>query len=153
MIERIERLLEQSGRSFRLIRHADFPQPILNPSDFARALGYDEGRITKTLLIHGGEQFCLAVIPANLRLNFLAVAGMMGAKRCSVAPRADLDRLLGYPPMGVSPLGADGLKVIVDEKLKEVPSILIGSGEAGSEIEIAPADLVSLTGASYAAIT
>jgi Cys-tRNA(Pro)/Cys-tRNA(Cys) deacylase len=42
---------------------------------------------------------------------------------------------------------------VVDRLLLDYPSILIGGGAAAVEIEIAPADLVRISGAAVASIT
>lgn len=147
MHPRVASLLQHAEVPFRVIRHADFSVPILNASDFAKALGYEAGRVTKTLLLKasGKERFCLAVVPANARVNFTAVGRELGGGRYSVASPDHLARFLDYPPFGVSPLGAPDVPVLIDGRLECYESVLIGSGVPGIEIEIAPSDLKVLT--------
>ena len=40
----------------------------------------------------------------------------------------------------------------MDDGLFDFPTILVGAGEAGVEIEIAPADLAAITGATRASL-
>ena len=62
--------------------------------------------------------------------------------------------MTGYPRNGVSPLGlAGGIAVVVDSRLFDYPTILIGGGATAIEIEIAPSDLVRLSGATVQGIT
>jgi Cys-tRNA(Pro)/Cys-tRNA(Cys) deacylase len=81
------------------------------------------------------------------KVDFRELANVMGVKRVEVAPAADLANVAGYPERGVSPIGLGGLPVFMDEELFNFATILVGAGEAGVEIEIAPGDLEALTGA------
>jgi Cys-tRNA(Pro)/Cys-tRNA(Cys) deacylase len=130
-----------------MLKHADFPQPIETPADFARQLGYALPRITKTLLVRSTDQprFALVVAPMGFRVNFQLLAQAMSAKRVEVAPALELQVHVGYPRNGVSPLGVDNMPIFMDHSLLEFDTILVGSGEMGEEIELAPRDLLSLT--------
>ena len=132
-------------------RHSDFPEPIQAPTDFARQLGYELARITKTLLVRStaGAPFALAVASMGTRMQFSALANQLGVKRVETASTSELASLTDYPPNGVSPLGVEGIKVFVDSGLLNFSTILIGAGVAGVEIEIAPQDLIAAAGATY----
>jgi Cys-tRNA(Pro)/Cys-tRNA(Cys) deacylase len=52
---------------------------------------------------------------------------------------------------GISPLGQRRkLPTVVDESALEWPTILVSAGRRGLQIELAPEDLVALTGATVA---
>jgi Cys-tRNA(Pro)/Cys-tRNA(Cys) deacylase len=148
---RIQELLEASKAVVRVHRHADLGVPIRSPDDFARALGYEPGRITKTLLLKaaGGGGFCLAVLPASARADLGVAAARMGAGRCSMASAGELAQMLDYPPMGVSPLGTRGMRVLLDASLAAWPTVLVGAGTVGVEIEIEPEELRRLTAGEW----
>jgi Cys-tRNA(Pro)/Cys-tRNA(Cys) deacylase len=145
----VARVLAGGNIPFRVLRHADFPEPIDNPADFARQLGYDLARITKTLLVRStdGPRFALIVAPMGFRVNFHALAAVITAKKVEIATPSELQTLTGYPRNGVSPLGVEHMDVFMDDTLLQFETILIGSGETAVEIEIAPCDLLSLTSA------
>ncbi|MGA7733504.1 MAG: YbaK/EbsC family protein [Chloroflexia bacterium] len=150
MHPRVAEALERAGVPYRLYRHADFPGPISSPADFAQALGYAPERITRSLFIrcqHSGE-YGLLVGPSTRRANLRRVAQHMGCRRVQLVEPAVLLAILGYPPGGVSPLGAGLIPIFIDEGLLDFATVLIGAGEAGVEIEIAPADLKRITGAT-----
>jgi Cys-tRNA(Pro)/Cys-tRNA(Cys) deacylase len=71
------------------------------------------------------------------------------ASPCSTAGNspygAKLQQKIGYPPNGVSPLGVEEFPIFLDEDLMILETVLIGAGETGVEIEIAPVDLQLLT--------
>jgi Cys-tRNA(Pro)/Cys-tRNA(Cys) deacylase len=55
----------------------------------------------------------------------------------------------GYVVGGNSPLGQRRrLPTIVDESASDHPTVFVSAGRRGLEIELAPADLVTLTGAA-----
>ena len=145
----VARVLAGGNVPFRVRRHADFPEPIDNPADFARQLGYDLARITKTLLVRStdGPQFALIVAPMGFRVNFHVLAAAISVKKIVVATPSELQTVTGYPRNGVSPLGVVHAKVVMDDSLLQFETILIGSGETAVEIEIASRDLLSLTSA------
>jgi Cys-tRNA(Pro)/Cys-tRNA(Cys) deacylase len=134
---------------FRVLKHADFPEPIQTPADFARQLGYDLARITKTLLVRAADRsrFALVVAPIGSRVDFKRLATAMGVQKVEVASPPELQKQTGYPRNGVSPLGVDGTPVFIEDSLLQFETILIGSGETAVEIEIPPHDLLSLTAA------
>ncbi len=135
---------------FHVHRHASFGKPITSPQDFAEAVGYPLHRITKTLFVRcrGADTRAMVVCPMGRRVDFAAVAAALGCKKVEVAPLEELRDKIGYPPNGVSPFGLNGTAVLMDEGLLEQPTILVGAGEEGVEIEISPQDLRGLTGAS-----
>lgn len=145
----VELALASWPGAYRLHRHSEFPQPIHNPRDFARQLNYDLARITKALLVRSpaGAPYALAVAPASKRVNFATLARELGVNRVEIASLSELQSVTGYPPQGVSPLGVPGVKVFLESNLLRFETVLIGAGETGEEIEIAPRDLLSITAA------
>ena len=147
MHPRVERALAQSQHAYKVHRHDSFPAPIRSPVDFAAQLGYELGRITKTLLIRSntGDVHAMVVSSMGRKIEFASVARTLGVKRVQVASPAELDSVVGYPEKGVSPLGIENLKILLDDDLFRFETILIGAGEPGVEIELRPADLAALT--------
>lgn len=145
----VARALTGKHIPFRVLRHADFPEPIETPVDFARQLGYDLARITKTLLVRAADRSCFALVvaPAGSRVDFKKLASAMGVQKVEVASPSDLQEQTGYPRNGVSPLGVKGAPVFIDNSLLQFETILVGSGETAVEIELPPHDLLSLVAA------
>ncbi len=136
---------------FAVHLHSAMARPIERPDDVAAELGYDPDRISKTLLVRaaGGQQprFCLAVVPAPRRVSFELVAQALGVERVALASPAELAERVGYPARGVCPVGVRDMPVLIDERLLELPSVLIGAGVVGAEVELEPAVLCRLCAA------
>ncbi len=146
---RIMQALDKAALDYRVHCHDDFAQSIRTPQDFARALGYDHSRITKTLFVkcRDAERYYLLVCGMDKRVDLHGLSERLGAKRLELASLPELQRHVGYPPTSVTPIAVSGISVFMDESLLRHPTVLTGSGVPRVEIEIAPADLQSLCGA------
>jgi Cys-tRNA(Pro)/Cys-tRNA(Cys) deacylase len=114
----------------------------------AEALGLPPARLFKTLVASVDGQLAVFVVPADRQLD-LRAAG----KRVVLADRAAAERATGYVVGGISPLGQrKRLPMTVDDSALAWETILVSAGRRGLQIELAPADLVALTGATIAAI-
>jgi Cys-tRNA(Pro)/Cys-tRNA(Cys) deacylase len=115
----------------------------------AEALGLPAGRLFKTLVADVGGELRAYVVPADRQLDLRALG-----KRAALAERATAERATGYVVGGISPLGQRRpLPTTVDESALEWDTILVSAGRRGLQIELAPADLVQLTGADLRPLT
>jgi Cys-tRNA(Pro)/Cys-tRNA(Cys) deacylase len=119
----------------------------------AAALGFDPRRVFKTLVAEVDGALTVAVVPVTAQLDLKALAGAVGGKRAAMAEVAAAERATGYVAGGISPLGQRRrLATVVDESALRLPTILVSAGRRGLDVELAPDDLVRLTGARTAAI-
>ena len=152
----VDRALRAAGVRYAVRRHVDCAQPILRPDDFAAALGYDVARIAKTILVRtlDGSRYACAVLSANQRVDVKAVGGILGRSRIELAATDEVLARTGYPRTGVSPLGlGEDIPVIIDEGLYRHLTVLVGAGDVGVELEIAPADLQNASNGTVAPIS
>jgi Cys-tRNA(Pro)/Cys-tRNA(Cys) deacylase len=119
----------------------------------ADALGVPRDRLFKTLVTEVDGDLTVAVVPVSATLDLKALAGAAGGKRAAMADPAAAERVTGYVRGGISPLGQrKRLPTVVDSSSSEFPTIYVSAGRRGLQIELAPADLVRLTGATTAGI-
>nr|WP_225443620.1 YbaK/EbsC family protein [Lolliginicoccus lacisalsi] len=147
--------MDRAGVAVTVHAHASLPGPIRSPQDFADALGYPLDRITKSVFLRArnGAAHAVAVCAMGCKLDMSEVSGIVGSGRMELAGPDELARVLGYPRHGVSPLGVPApVVVLVDAGLLDEPTVLVGAGVAGVEVEIAPRDLVAAAGALVADI-
>ncbi len=110
------------------------------------ALGIDAGRVFKTIVVACDGRLGLAVVPADAEVDLKAAAAALGGRRVAIADPAEAERATGYVLGGISPLGTRRpLPVVLDASAAEYPTIHVSAGRRGLEIELAAADLVSLT--------
>ena len=118
----------------------------------AAVMDIDPARIFKTILVDHGK-LAVAVVPVTTTVDLKAMAKALGVKKVGVAKADAAERSTGYVIGGISPLGQrKRLPTVVDTSAMDHDTINVSGGRRGLEIELAPADLVSATGATVAAI-
>jgi Cys-tRNA(Pro)/Cys-tRNA(Cys) deacylase len=117
------------------------------------ALGIPADRVFKTIVVAVDARLALAIVPADSEVDLKAVADALGGHRASIASPADAQRATGYVLGGISPLGTRRpLPTVLDSSAGERPTIHVSAGRRGLQIELAPADLLALTGGVLAPI-
>ena len=119
----------------------------------AEALGVDERRVFKTLVVDSGVGLAVGVVPVSAMLDLKAMASALDRKRVHLAAVADAERSSGYVHGGISPIGQrKALPTVVDESALGFPTVFVSGGRRGFDIELAPGDLVRAADASVAGI-
>lgn len=119
----------------------------------ARALGVPMERVFKTLVAGVDGRLTVAVVPVTGELDLKALAAAARGRRAALAGRAAAERATGYIRGGISPLGQrKRLPTIVDSSAGRLETVYVSAGRRGLQVELAPADLVRLTGATLAVI-
>jgi len=119
----------------------------------ATALAVAPERVFKTLVVRADGGLAVAVVPVTGEADLKAVAGALGAKRAVLAERAAAERATGYVVGGISPLGQRRrLRTVLDASAVGFDTVFVSGGRRGLELELAPAGLVTATGAVVAPI-
>jgi len=144
------RAADQAGIAYTLHEYDHDPRAASFAGEAAEALGLDARRVFKTLVVTTGgpDDLAVAIVPAADQLDLKAVG-----KRAAMADTARAEKVTGYVAGGISPLGQrKRLPTTIDESALGWETILVSAGRRGLQIELAPADLVRLAGATVAAI-
>ncbi len=120
----------------------------------AEKLGLDPQQVFKTLVAElDSGKLVVAIVPVTHKLNLKALAKAMKAKKAAMAEAGKVERSSGYVLGGVSPLGQKrALPTCIDDSAQQFDSIYVSAGKRGLEVELAPADLASLTRATFASV-
>ncbi|WP_309616571.1 Cys-tRNA(Pro) deacylase [Salinibacterium sp.] len=126
-------------------------------TDFGReaadALHLDAGQVFKTLMIEVDGQLVVAIVPVSGRLDLKALAAAVEGKKAVLADPHVAERKTGYIVGGISPIGQKITHpTVLDETAELYDTVFVSGGRRGFDIELAPADLVRVTGAVVAAI-
>jgi Cys-tRNA(Pro)/Cys-tRNA(Cys) deacylase len=142
------RAARAAGVAFTLHEYAHDPRAPSYAEEAAEALGLDPARVFKTLVVQVGDELVVAIVPAPARLDLKAVG-----KGAAMADPARAQKVTGYVTGGISPLGQrKRLRTLVDASAERWPTVHVSAGRRGLELELAPADLVALTGAEVRAL-
>ena len=146
--------LARAGVAFTIHEYAHEPGASGYGEEAVAALGIPPDRIYKTLIVRvDGARLVVAVLPVGGQLSMKALAAAAGGKRADLAPAADAERSTGYVLGGISPLGQRRrLPTVVDAGLLGHPTVYCSAGRRGMQVELAPAALIQLTGATVVPI-
>jgi Cys-tRNA(Pro)/Cys-tRNA(Cys) deacylase len=115
----------------------------------AEALDRPSAQLYKTLVAKVDGDLAVFIIPADRQLDLRAVG-----KRAELAAKAEAEQATGYVVGGISPLGQrKQLPSSIDASVYEWETILVSAGRRGLQLELAPSDLIALTGARVGELT
>jgi Cys-tRNA(Pro)/Cys-tRNA(Cys) deacylase len=119
----------------------------------ADGLGVSRDRLFKTLVALVDDRPVVGIVPVSGRLSLKALARAAGGKRAVMAETTNAERLTGYVVGGISPFGQSRrLATFIDEGVLAHPSIFVSGGRRGLQLELAPNDLIRVTGAEVASL-
>ncbi|WP_151084615.1 Cys-tRNA(Pro) deacylase [Nocardioides cynanchi] len=147
------RALEQAGVDFVLHPYEHDPRATSYGVEAAQVLGIPEARVFKTLVADADGRLVVAVVPVSGLLDLKALARALGARRAAMADPGAAERATGYVVGGISPLGQKRPHpTVLDASALGHETVLVSAGRRGLDVELAPAELVTLTSAQVAAI-
>jgi Cys-tRNA(Pro)/Cys-tRNA(Cys) deacylase len=145
--------LERAGVAHGVHPYDHDPRAASYGLEAAEVLGVDPARVLKTLMVDADGKLVVAVVPVSGRLDLKALARAVGARKAAMADPAAAERATGYVVGGISPLGQRRTHdTFVDSSALEHETVLVSAGRRGLDVELAPADLISLTSGVVAPI-
>lgn len=148
------KVAEQAGVTFSLHSYDSAPEVESYGLEAAEALGVDPARVFKTLLVLIDDEPAVAMVPVSMKLDLKALARASDGKKAVMAEGALAQRLTGYVLGGISPLGQKKRSPLwLDNSVSELETLYMSAGRRGLEIEMAPADLLALTGGRLAPLS
>ena len=143
----------RAGIAFTAHAYEHDPRAAAYGLEAAEKLGLDPERVFKTLLasVDGAPRRRHRARDGQLDLK--ALARPLGGKRAEMADPAVAERKTGYVVGGISPIGQKtALPTVLDETAILVETIFVSGGRRGLDLELAPDDLIAVTGGRYAPI-
>lgn len=119
----------------------------------ADLLGLPRERVFKTLVTEGADRnHYVFVLPVAEELDMKKAAKSVGVKALAMLRITDLTRVTGYIRGGCTAVGMKK-PLVTRISAKALPRIVVSGGRPGSQIELAPDDLLRASNAQYADIT
>ena len=140
--------LDRAGAAYTLRPYDHDPRAASYGLEAAEALGVEPARVFKTLLASLDGSLVVGVVPVSGQLDLKALARALGGSKAAMADVAAAERATGYVAGGISPIGQKRrLPTVVDATALEHDTVFVSGGRRGLDVELAPADLVAITGA------
>ena len=148
------RMLDSAGISYTVHTY-DVEDGHIDGVSVAMKCNEDPEQVFKTLVTKGNDNnFYIFVIPVGEELDLKACAKAAGVKSVEMIHVKDLLKTTGYIRGGCSPVGMKKkYTTIYDETIVLFDTILVSGGRIGTQIEVAPDDLLSVTDGRVASIT
>ncbi|MBC8560571.1 Cys-tRNA(Pro) deacylase [Fumia xinanensis] len=120
----------------------------------AQKMGQPLSQVFKTLVTRGsGRHYYVFVIPVAEELDLKAAAKACGEKSVEMIHVKEINALTGYIRGGCSPIGMKKLfPTFLDESAQRQNTIMVSAGKIGTQVELAPIDLIDFVGAKLAAL-
>ncbi|XAH75127.1 Cys-tRNA(Pro) deacylase [Kineothrix sp. IPX-CK] len=121
----------------------------------ADMLGLSYEKVYKTLVTLGsGKNYFVFVIPIAKELDLKKAAKAVGEKSVQMIHVKDIVDVTGYIRGGCTAIGMKKQYVTkVDISAERLEKVIVSGGRLGSQMELAPADLLKAAHAQYADIT
>lgn len=121
----------------------------------ADMLGQEYARSFKTLVMVGkSKQYYVFAIPIDKEVDMKKAAKVVGEKSLEMVHVKDINQVTGYIRGGCTPIGMKkNYPTILHESAREFSEIIISGGKLGTQIFLAPDDLLKVTRGSYADVT
>ena len=119
---------------------------------FCETYGYGLDQSANAIVVVGKSDprvyvACLVLATTRLDVNG-AVRRRLGVKKASFASGDETVELTGMLIGGVTPYGLpDGLPIWVDERVMDIPRVIVGGGSRDRKLLVPPASLAALPGA------
>ncbi len=139
VFDRVEALLKQQGVAFQVLRH----EPVYTSEEAARVRGTPLSSGAKALVCKGDETFVMFVMPADRKLDSLAVRQAKGWRKLRFATRDEVLQMTGLLPGSIPPFGSlFELPTLCDQRLGENAVINFNAGDHSVSVSMRYADYV-----------
>jgi len=120
----------------------------------ADQLGQPHEKMYKTLVTQGKSgAYYVFVIPIDGELDLKKAAKSVDEKSVEMIHVRDINAVTGYIRGGCTPIGMKKqFETRVSPEAGRLPLVIVSAGKLGAQIELAPADLMKVSGAKYADI-
>ena len=148
----VMRVLDSKKISYE--SHTYEPDSTMSGEEIAGILGEDASKVFKTLVTQGKSgDYYVFVVPVKAELDLKKAAKASGEKAVSMIKQKELLPLTGYVHGGCSPIGMKKqFPTFIHETAFQYEKIFVSAGKVGFQIELAPDDLISVTGCKLADI-
>lgn len=143
-LERAKEYLAEKGYADHVIELEDSSATVQLA---AQALGVEPGMIAKTMSFLIGEEAILILTEGTAKVDNRKYKDIFHMK-AKMIPFEEVENWIGHAPGGVCPFGIkEGIKVYLDESLKQFDTVYPAAGNDHSAVKLTIAELEEVAGA------
>ncbi len=140
VLTRLSSALRARGITFQQTQHA----PVYTSAEAAAVRGATLHSGAKALIVKCGDDFVMAVLPADLVLDSPAMRGVRSVKKLRFATKEEVLDLTQLTPGSIPPFGSlFGLPTYCDVRLADNERINFNAGSHGDSIQMTYADYIA----------
>ena len=144
-LERAKAYLAEKGYADHIIELEDSSATVQLA---AQALGVEPGMIAKTMSFLIGEEAILILTEGTAKVDNRKYKDTFHMK-AKMIPFEEVENWIGHAPGGVCPFGIkEGIKVYLDESLKQFDTVYPSAGNDHSAVKLTIAELEEVAGAA-----
>ena len=144
-LERAKAYLAEKGYADHIIELEDSSATVQLA---AQALGVEQGMIAKTMSFLIGEEAILILTEGTAKVDNRKYKDTFHMK-AKMIPFEEVESWIGHAPGGVCPFGIkEGIKVYLDESLKQFDTVYPAAGNDHSAVKLTIAELEEVAGAA-----
>lgn len=148
------RALDQLKINYEALSYPCEGDEVKGGLEVAQLLGESPNVVYKTLVTHSDHDYVVAVIPSAEHLSLKRLAKVSGHKKLEMIAVAKLEPLTGYVRGGCSPIKMKKtFPTFIASAAETLPYIIISAGKRGTQIKIAPQDLLKAVRCQFADIS
>lgn len=144
----VTNLLTQAGIAYDVIEIplSEDKKPIRNLEELLRNQGLDPQSVVRSVLFKtASEQFVLLAVAGGGRADWAVLRQHLNERKCRMAEFDEVPQATGYVVGAVPPIALpENIKVLVDNSVKQYPTVVIGSGVLGYALSLKGEDLLKL---------
>ncbi len=142
------------GKKIAYESHSYEPDATMSGEEIAAILGEKAEKVFKTLVTQGKRgAYYVFVVPVQEELDLKKAAKAAGEKAIAMIKQKELLPLTGYVHGGCSPIGMKkAFPTFLHTTATAYDKVFVSAGKVGFQIELAPSDLIAVTGCSVADI-
>jgi Cys-tRNA(Pro)/Cys-tRNA(Cys) deacylase len=117
----------------------EFSPDVRSAEDAAEVMGVPSGQVYKTLVVKRERgRPLLVMVGGDQALDLKALAKAIGEKKLSMATHKEAEAITGLQVGGIS-------AIFADDAILSCPEVHVSAGTRGTNVSLAPADLLRLT--------
>lgn len=123
-------------------------KPVRNLEELLASQGLDPNSVVRSVLFRTGSgQFIMLAVAGGGRADWAILRSHLDERKLRMAEYDEVPEATGYVVGAVPPVALPaGLKVLVDNSVKEFATVVIGSGVLGYALALKGADLLRVLG-------